>query len=120
MSRTRANCHSKLQGRAQTGALPSDLYAYAEAKPLPRIGRPPKHDPETWAVTDDWPESVLVSEAEVDVLEAWFGDLFDDLFGPDCGLAVGEDLVVIAWNVSVTPTGRKVFLSTSSFMNHRP
>ena len=68
--------------RARTGALPSDLYAYAEAKPLPRIGRPPKHDPAAWTVTDDWPEHIPVTEAEVDVFDAWFGDLFDELFGP--------------------------------------
>ena len=45
-------------------------------------GRPPKHDLSTWTVTDDWPERVPVTEAEVDVFEAWFGDLFDELFGP--------------------------------------
>lgn len=28
------------------------------------------------------PESVPVTEAEVDVFERWFGDLFDELFGP--------------------------------------
>jgi hypothetical protein len=33
-------------------------------------------------VSDDWPEHIPVSEAEVDVFEAWFGDLFDELFGP--------------------------------------
>lgn len=82
MSRTHANCHSKRHGRVRAGALPSDLYAYAEAKPLPRIGRPPKHDLETWTVIDDWPEGVPVTDAEVDVFEAWFGDLFDELFGP--------------------------------------
>ena len=82
MSRTHANCHSKRHGRARASALPSDLYAYAEAKPLPRIGRPSKHDPSAWIVTDDWPERVPVTAAEVDVFEAWFGDLFDDLFGP--------------------------------------
>jgi hypothetical protein len=52
--------------------------------PWPFPGRPPKHDLLTWAVTDDWPEYVPVTEAEVDVFEAWFGDLFDELFGP-CG-----------------------------------
>ena len=31
----------------------------------------------TWTVTDDWPEDVPVTEAEIDVFEAWFGDLFD-------------------------------------------
>jgi hypothetical protein len=45
-------------------------------------GRPPKHDVENWTVTDDWHERVPVTEAEVDVFEAWFGDLFDELFGP--------------------------------------
>jgi hypothetical protein len=35
----------------------------------------------TWAVTDDWPKDVPVTEAEIDVFEAWFGDLFDELFG---------------------------------------
>lgn len=36
----------------------------------------------TWVVvTDDWPEDVPVTVAEIDVFEAWFGDLFDELFG---------------------------------------
>jgi hypothetical protein len=32
-------------------------------------------------VVDDWPERVPVTTAEVDVLEAWFGDILDELFG---------------------------------------
>jgi hypothetical protein len=32
-------------------------------------------------VTDDWPEDVPVTEAEIAVFEAWFGKLFDELFG---------------------------------------
>ena len=51
-------------------------------KPWPVPGRPSKHDVENWTVTDDWHERVPVTEAEVDVFEAWFGDLFDELFGP--------------------------------------
>jgi hypothetical protein len=35
----------------------------------------------TWTVTDNWPKDVPVTEAEIDVFEAWFGDLFDELFG---------------------------------------
>ena len=31
-------------------------------------------------VKDDWPEDVPVTEAEFEVFEAWFGDLFDELF----------------------------------------
>ena len=50
-------------------------------QPWPFPGRPPKHDLSTWTVTDDWPEHIPVTEAEVDVFEAWFGDLFDELFG---------------------------------------
>jgi hypothetical protein len=42
----------------------------------------PKDDLSTWTVTDDWPERVPVTSAEVDVFEAWFGDVFDELFGP--------------------------------------
>ncbi len=48
--------------------------------PIP--GRPPKHDLSTWTVTDDWPAHVPVTEAEIEVFERWFADLFDELFGP--------------------------------------
>ncbi len=65
---------------ARLGAPPDDLYI--EPEPWPRIGRPPKLDVETWAVTDDWPDSVPITGAELYVFEAWFGDLFDELFGP--------------------------------------
>lgn len=52
--------------------------------PWPFPGRPPKHDLSTWTVTDDWPDPVPVTEAEIEVFERWFGDLFDELFGsPD-------------------------------------
>jgi hypothetical protein len=66
--------------RASLGVLPDDLYI--EPEPRPRIGRPPKQDVEAWAVTDDWPDPVPTTAAEFDVFEAWFGDLFDELFGP--------------------------------------
>lgn len=58
-----------------------DLYDYATA-PAPRRGRPVTHDLEGWQVLDDWPERVPVTEVEVDVFEAWFGDILDELFGP--------------------------------------
>jgi hypothetical protein len=50
--------------------------------PPPRIGRPLKLAPETWTVADDWPERLPVTQAEIDLFEAWFGDVFDELFGP--------------------------------------
>lgn len=47
------------------------------------MGRPPKHDLSTWTVTDDWPDPVPVTIAEVKVIESWFGDVFDELFGDE-------------------------------------
>lgn len=85
MSRRGAD-RSQRQLRVVSGILPDDLYDYIPQDeieaPAPRIDRPPKHDVETWTVTDDWPERVPVTEAEIDLFEAWFGDIFDELFGP--------------------------------------
>jgi hypothetical protein len=64
---------------------PDDLLDYAQSpvsSAPPRAGRPLKDDLAAWTVTDDWPERVPVTSAEVDVFEAWFGDVFDELFGP--------------------------------------
>jgi hypothetical protein len=55
------------------------LYDYARRQ-SPRPRRSPSSDPIAWTVTDDWPEAVPVTEVEIDVFEAWFGDLFDALF----------------------------------------
>ncbi|SHI39367.1 hypothetical protein SAMN02745911_0035 [Aureimonas altamirensis DSM 21988] len=35
----------------------------------------------TWTVTDDWPEKVPITEAEIEIFERYFGDVFDELFG---------------------------------------
>jgi hypothetical protein len=56
-----------------------DLHDYAR-QPTRRVRRSRKAPPIDWTVTDDWPEDVPVTEAEIDVFEAWFGDLFDELF----------------------------------------
>jgi hypothetical protein len=82
MSKTHA--HRSGNGRQHVGAsvLPEDLYSYIANEPWPHIGRPIKHDLSSWNVTDDWPEHIPDTEAEVDVFEAWVGDLFDELFGP--------------------------------------
>jgi hypothetical protein len=61
------------------GAPIDDLYDYA-SPPARRPGRRAKADRREWIVTDDWPEDAPVTDAEVDVFEAWFGDLFDELF----------------------------------------
>ncbi len=49
--------------------------------PWPIHGRPPKHDLSTWTVAVDWPGHVPITEAEIEVFERWFADLFDELFG---------------------------------------
>jgi len=60
-----------------------DLYDYSRLpEPKPR-GRPVADDLSDWRVTDDWPEDVPVTPEEVDVFEAWFGDILEGLFGPE-------------------------------------
>jgi hypothetical protein len=71
---------SRLQGVTAPGALPDDLYDYTRPRRARRPGRPAPKDPGAWTVADDWPEEVPVTEAEIEVFEAWFGDLFDELF----------------------------------------
>ena len=36
---------------------------------------------EEWTVVDDLPAKIPVTGAEVDIFEAYFGDLFDEFFG---------------------------------------
>jgi len=54
---------------------------YARPRP-PRRGHKPPEDTTEWVVTDDWPERVPVTKAEVDVFEAHFSDFFDKWLGP--------------------------------------
>ena len=64
------------------GVLPDDLYDYYTVEPDQRRGPVPATNAKTWRVTDDWPERVPITEAEIEVFERWFADLFDELFGP--------------------------------------
>jgi hypothetical protein len=59
--------------------LPDDLYDYLRPT-IRRRGRPARRKRSEWTVTDDWPDEVPITEAEIDVFEVWFGDLFDGLF----------------------------------------
>jgi hypothetical protein len=52
-------------------------------RPWPFSGRPPNHDLERWTVTDDWPDPVAVTEAEVEVFECWFGDVLDEILAAE-------------------------------------
>ena len=65
--------------------LPNDLYDYND-EPAPRISPPrgsPPHvfDVEKLPVIDDWPDEVPITEAEIEVFERWFADVFDEMFG---------------------------------------
>ncbi|MFG1379512.1 hypothetical protein V5F85_21900 [Xanthobacter autotrophicus ATCC 700551] len=64
------------------GTLPDDLYDYYTSESEPRRSPQSKDDPTTWRVVDDWPERVPITEAEIEVFERWFADVFDELFGP--------------------------------------
>lgn len=60
--------------------LPDDLHDYLRP-PARRPGRRQAGEA-AWVVTDDWPAHIPVAEAEIALVETWFGDLFDRLFGP--------------------------------------
>ena len=64
--------------RFAPGRLPDDLYAYADTSPPHRRTRPPPVSTQM-TVTDDWPEYIPVTEAEIAVFEAWFGDILEEL-----------------------------------------
>jgi hypothetical protein len=74
-----ARPHKSRRRTASFGVTPDDLYDYARSRAA-RPGRPAPEDATTWTVKDDWPEDVPITEAEIEVFEAWFGDLFDELF----------------------------------------
>ena len=60
---------------------PEDLYDYAR-QPTPRAGRPPLRPEREITVTDEWPEVVPITDAELRVLESHFAEELDELFGP--------------------------------------
>ena len=79
------------------GTLPDDLYDY-EDDPAPRISPSrgsPSHvfDVEKLPVIDDWPDEVPITEAEIQVFERWFADVFDEMFG---SLDLPEGLLMLS------------------------
>lgn len=58
-----------------------DFYDYARA-PAKRVGRRFSRDVEAIAVTDDWPEVLPITVAELRVMESHFSAELDELFGP--------------------------------------
>lgn len=71
------------RARAIRGTLPADLYAYARHTPRPSDNpRPIESERARIHVTDDWPEVLPLTEAELRVIEAHFAEVLDELFGP--------------------------------------
>lgn len=60
---------------------PEDLYDYVR-QPAPRTGRSPSRLEGAITVTDDWPEIVPITEAELRVMEGHFAEELDAIFGP--------------------------------------
>ncbi len=60
---------------------PEDLYDYA-LPPAPRPGRSPLRLEPAIRVTDDWPEVVPITKAELRVIEGHFAEELDAIFGP--------------------------------------
>jgi hypothetical protein len=63
MPRPRAHIHKHRRDRPGFGVLSDDLYI--QIAPCPRLGRPPKRDPETWrgyhiqSSKHGWPANML-------------------------------------------------------------
>ena len=77
--------------------LPDDLYDYDD-DPAPRIsparGSPPHvFDVEKLPVVDDWPDEVPITEAEIQMFERWFADVFDEMFG---SVELPKDLQILS------------------------
>jgi len=65
---------------ARLSAAPDDLFDYVQP-PRPRA-RPPQSEPSVILVTDDWPDVVPITDAELRVMEAHFADVLGEILGP--------------------------------------
>jgi hypothetical protein len=65
---------------ARLSAAPDDLFDYVQP-PRPR-DRAPQTEPSAILVSDDWPDVVPVTDAELRVMEAHFADVLGEILGP--------------------------------------
>jgi hypothetical protein len=68
--------------RSRQAQPPTDLFDYLQAPPVVRLERPAPYAAPDIHVTDDWPDFVPISDREARVIEAFFADVLDELFGP--------------------------------------
>lgn len=68
-------------GSGWRGSTPEDLFDYVRPA-APRAGRPRACIEEPIKVTDNWPEVVPITEAELRAIESHFSEELDGLFGP--------------------------------------
>lgn len=62
------------------GELPDRVFNYRDKRPEAPSRAKPADPPIT--VTDDWPDFVPVTDREARIIEAFFADVLDELFGP--------------------------------------
>jgi hypothetical protein len=65
---------------ARLSATPGDLFDYVQP-PRPRA-KSHQAEPPAILVTDDWPDIVPITDAELRVMESHFADVLDGIFGP--------------------------------------
>jgi hypothetical protein len=65
---------------AGLSAPPDDLFDYVQ--PLRPRAKSHQADPSAILVTDDWPDIVPTTDAELRVMEAHFAGVLDGIFGP--------------------------------------
>ena len=79
MAQSKPDRRKPIERRRPMGTAPPDLYDYL--RPVAPSGKR-RRAQEPITITDDWPEIVPITEAEVRIIEAYFGDVLDELFGP--------------------------------------
>jgi hypothetical protein len=68
--------------RTRQAQPPPDLHDYLQSPLVQLPERPPPRVSPSITVTDDWPDFVPVTDHEARIIEAFFADLLDELFGP--------------------------------------
>ena len=79
------NTRKPVRRRPTLGRDAINLYDYVEKPKSRKRRKSTADDLSDWRVVDDRPEKVPVTPEEVDVIERWFGDILEEMFGPKVG-----------------------------------